>query len=414
MKKHLVLGAALAVLATPAFATKARLVALGEEITGSQYINDNRNIFLNAAHANNYKDTAIFELGGDGKASATGPTSAGAKIDSNATPQSEGGVLYGWNNMVVGAYFGGETSQTHEARQYLSLNNRVVHQDNQLDLFLAGEASVKWGVNLTYSQNKDDADGTFEDLKSNSATARLGVIADKIEGFANISLANKFEGDLDGAGDDEKFDGKLGYEVGGTYHLDSASRVFASWRHAGWDQESTVNPSLGTAAAPAYRGEAEVTTDRFLVGYGRETKLNDKATLFYKASYVLNKREFDTKDDGKATIDDYSVPVVIGLEHDSASWLTLRGSITQSIFNEQDNDYDEDLSGSANLNPALAGLFPDKKRTRRNTTVVAAGATLKFGDFSVDGLLSRSATAATNGVLNSERFLTRVAMTYHF
>ena len=407
MKKHLVLGAALAVLATPAFATKARLVALGEEITGSQYINDNRNIFLNAAHANNYKDTAIFELGGDG--------AAGTKQDTNLRPQAEGGVLYGWNNMVVGAYFGGESSQTNEARSYLVTNRRVIHQDNQIDLFLAGESSVKWGANLTYSQNKDDTDGTFEDLESKTLTARLGVVAGKIEGFANVSLINSFEGDLDaGAGDKEEFKGKLGYEVGGTYHIDNEASVFAFWRHAGWEQESSVSQAAATPAAPAYTGEADATTDRFIVGYGRETKLNDKATLFYKASYVLNKRELDTKDDGKATIDDYSVPVVVGLEHDSASWLTLRGSITQSIFNEQDNDYDEDLLPLVNTNVVTAN--PDKKRTRRNTTTVAAGATLKFGDFSVDGLLARDSggTGATNGVLNSENLLTRVAMTYKF
>ena len=407
MKKHLVLGAALAVLATPAFATKARLVALGEEITGSQYINDNRNIFLNAAHANNYKDSVIMELGGDG--------AAGTKQDTNLAPQAEGGVLYGWNNMVVGAYFGAESSQTQEARSYLVTNRRVVHQDNQIDLFLAGESSVKWGANLTYSQNKDDTDGTFEDLESQTLTARLGFIAGKFEGFANVSLINSFEGDLDaGAGDKEEFKGKLGYEIGGTYRLDNQASVFAFWRHAAWEQESSVSQVAATAGAPAYTGEADAQTDRFIVGYGRETKLNDKATLFYKASYVLNKRELDTKDDGKATIDDYAVPVVVGIEHDSASWLTLRGSISQSIFNEQDNDYDEDLLPLVNTNVVAAN--PDKKRTRRNTTTVAAGATLKFGDFAVDGLVGTKSDngTRTNGVIDSNNLLTRVAMTYKF
>lgn len=409
MKKHLVLGVALAVVAAPAFASKARLVALGEEIIGSQYINDNRNIFLNAAHANNYKDTAIFELGGDG--------AAGTKLDSNLRPQAEGGVLYGWNNMVVGAYFGAESSQTQELRSFTSINNRVIHQDNQIDLFLAGESSVKWGVNLTYFQNKTDEVGNFEDIDSKSLTARLGVIAGKIEGFANVGIFNTFEGDLDsGAGDKEEFKGKLGYELGATYHIDNQARAFAFWRHSDWEQESSaaINGGAGTAS-PAYTGQADGSSDRFIVGYGRETKLNDKATLFYKTSYVLNKREFDTEDDGKATLDDYSVPVVVGIEHDSASWLTLRGSITQSIFNEQDNDYGDDLD-STNIHAGVLQTFPDKKRTRRNTTTVAAGATLKFGDFSVDGLLARDSggTGATNGVLNSENLLTRVAMTYKF
>ena len=43
MKKQLTVALGLAVLATPAFATKARLQALGEDVNGSYYVNDNRN-----------------------------------------------------------------------------------------------------------------------------------------------------------------------------------------------------------------------------------------------------------------------------------------------------------------------------------------------------------------------------------
>jgi hypothetical protein len=407
MKKQLVLGTTLAVLATPAFATKARLQALGEEITGSQYINDNRNIFLNAAAANDYKDMVVFEWGNDG--------AAGTKSDAIATPQAEGGVLYGQGNMVYGAWLGGESSQTREARQYLALNNRIVHQDNQLDLFVAGDSGVKWGANLTYSQNKADTSGTtFEDIDSKTLTLRGGVMMGAIEGFANVALINTFEGDL-GAGEDEEFKGKLGFELGGSYNM-GHGKVFAFWRHAKWEQESdeAINGAAGTAS-PAYTGEADGSTDRYILGYGRETKLNDKATLFTKASYVKNDRMVETEDDGDAEFNDYAVPVVIGLEYDAESWLTLRGSITQNLMGQADNDVDSGLT----LHNGVGQLFPQGKRTTANSTVVNTGATLKFGDFMIDGLLGVSGNDGVgdgdkNGVLALDRLMSRVAMTYKF
>ncbi len=410
MKKQLVLGVTLAVIATPAFATKARLVALGEEITGSQYISDNRNIFLNAASLNDYKDMAILELGGDG--------AAGTKSDATASAQAEGGVLYGWNNMVVGAWFGGESSQTREARQYLALNNRVVHQDNQLDLFVGGDAGVKWGANLSYSKNKADAKSTtFEDIDSQTLTFRGGVMMGAIEGFANVALLNKFEGDL-GAGEDEEFEGKLGFELGGTYNM-GTGKVFAFWRHAKWEQESdeAINGGAGTAS-PAYTGEADGATDRYIVGYGREEKVSDKATIFYKASYVMNNRKIETEDDGDATLKDSAIPLTIGLEYDAESWLTLRGSISQNIWGKADNDYDSSLSGL--LHNGVTTQFPDGKATPANTTNVNTGATVKFGDFSIDGLIGTSGNNGTNsntgknGVLALDRLMSRVAMTYKF
>ncbi len=410
MKKHLILGVTFAVMATPAFATKARLVALGEEITGSQYINDNRNIFLNAAAVNDYKDMVILELGGDG--------AAASKSDATASPQAEGGVLYGMNDMVFGVWLGGESSQNREARQYLSLNNRVVHQDNQLDLFVGGNSGMKWGANLTYSENKSDTVGTtFTDIDSQTLSARLGVMMGAIEGFANVSLVNKFEGDL-GSGEDETFDGNLGYEIGGTYAL-STGKVFASWRHAGWDQESDEAISnAGGIGSPAYLGKAEVSTDRYVVGYGREEKISDKATMFYKASYIMNTRKFDTDDDGEANLDDQAIPLVVGLEYDAESWLTLRGSISQNIYGQTDNDYDDSLTGL--VNAGVTGANPAGKRTTKNTTSVNTGATVKFGDFSIDGLIGTSGVNGTNsntgknGVLALDRLMSRVAMTYKF
>ncbi len=402
MNKHLSLGVALAVLATPAFATKARLIALGEEVIGSQYISDSRNVFLNAASVNDYKNLVVFEWGNDG---STAPV---AKLDADNRAQAEGGVFYGHGNLVYGIYLGGETSQSHEARRFLALDDRRVHQDNQIDVFVGGDAGLKWGANVTYSEHEADTD----DIESKSMSARLGVMSGMWEAFANISLMNKFEGNLDAAGADEEFEGKLGYEVGGTFNT-GHGKVFGYWRHAGWEQES--DEVIAGTAGPAYTGEAEVKTDRYVIGWGREDKVSDRATLFYKASYQMNRRSLETEADGDADLNDSLVPVVVGLEYDSASWLTLRGSISHNIWGEADNDIDTTLT-AAGLNTVVTNTYQNGKRTIANSTNVNAGATLKFGDFNVDGLIGTGAgnSTAESGIFTTDNLMSRVAMTYKF
>ncbi len=408
--KNILLTAILTLTSATALASKARLIALGEEITGSQYISDSRNVFLNAATVNDQKNTVVLEWGKRGADYAPGGTPATVvKQDADNAAQAEGGVFFGWNNLVVGAYLGGESFQVHDARRYLNFQNQVVHQDNQLDVFVAGNAGIKWGTGLTYSKAKDDATSS----KSQSLSWRLGAMRDAWEGFLNLSLANKYEGDINSSGTDEEFDGKLGYEVGGTFNT-GRGKVFAFWRHAGWEQNNDVAITLGAGAGAAYVGEAEVETNRYIVGYGLEEKVTDKATIFWKASYVANRRTLDTQSEGKATLNDSAIPLTVGIEHDSASWLTLRGSITQNLIGEQDNDYDSTLTGK--VSTLITGSYPDGKSTISNSTNVNAGATLKFGELSVDGLVGTGAGTSTleSGILTTDNLMARVSMIYKF
>jgi hypothetical protein len=152
---------------------------------------------------------------------------------------------------------------------------------------------------------------------------------------------------------------------------------------------------------------AKTTVDqgRILVGAGRNDKINDKTTLFTKlqASQTTSevKKSVAVADDSDAT--DYAVPVVIGLEHDTASWLALRGSISQNLWSKN----------------------KDKKKktesTTANSTEVNVGATLKFGELSLDGVIGAGNTTGTvgqsnnsRGVLSLDNAMTRVSMTYRF
>lgn len=387
MKKQLVVALGLAVLATPAFASKARLQALGDDVNGSFYINDNRNVFLNAANVNNHKDLATFEWG-----------NTASETDSSSAPRAEGGVFKTMGNMVYGVYLGSESNTSNGFRQISGLTIADVEEENNIDLFVGGDAGMKWGANLTYSKSaKDEANG---DAKQDAMRTRLGVIAGDIEGYANVSISNKAE---DATGNE--FKGDLGYQIGGIYNMNEY-RVFADYRS-----------NSGEADTVAATGDGDLKASQLQVGAGRASKLNDKATLYTKGSLVWAKGENDSDDAADTTAFDCSsttsaacesykamyVPVVIGLEYDAASWLTLRTSIAQTILGSEEDE--------------------GEKRSFHNTTAVNAGASLKFGELSVDGVIGNSAdgtgatgetTATGTGNLRTDNLMSRVSMTYRF
>ena len=376
MKKQLVVALGLTVLATPAFASKARLQALGEDTDGSFYINDNRNIFLNAAHVNNHKDFVTFETGSETSDSA---------VDSSSDPRPEGGVFFGQGNLVYGVQLGNESATSDTLRAWAGVES----EQNNLDLFVGGDAGVKWGANLTYGHVSETSTVNNSDVMR----VRLGAVAGDVEGFANLSLKNNA---ADKTGNE--VEGKLGYQIGGSYAM-NAYKVFAEYRSI-------------KAEDKKLNADAEIGLMR--VGVGRTDKLNDKATLFTKVEYSRNKGNIE---DGSGALIEYNgtplttdgddrivtnLPIIIGLEYDAASWLAVRGSVSQSIF----SDVSKKGDSNANLD---------------NTTVVNLGSTLKFGEMSIDGVIGNSsddggdttiASSGTNGSLRTDNLMSRVSVSY--
>lgn len=377
MKKQLVVALGLTVLATPAFASKARLQALGEDTYGSFYVNDNRNIFLNAANVNNHKDLITLE---------TGSSTSDSSDDSAFAPRPEGGVFFGNGNLVYGVQLGSESNTSNSLRNWAG----AATEQNNVDLFVGGDAGVKWGANITYGNMTETATVN----NSRVMRTRLGVIAGDIEGFANINLMNQVEN----KGGNE-FKGDLGYQLGGAYSM-NAYKFFVEYR-------SIKGTDKGIA------GDADAETNLMRVGAGRTDKLNDKATLFTKLEVVRTLQNTELGNGGAAfstggeDLVTTNLPLVVGLEYDAASWLAVRGSVSQSILS------DVSLKNTSNKN-------------LENTTKVNLGASLKFGEMSVDGVIGNttadavvptaSATtvggAGTNGSLRTDNLMSRVSVSY--
>ena len=400
MKKIMMIGSALLVLSSSAFATEARLLALGMKETdndGMYYIQDSRNIFLNPAYVNNYSDILVTEYGSAGLA-----VGGKATINKSSSPKAQGGVFKKYGSMVYGAYLGNESNTSSLLRVAASAtttpNNFLLQTtDNQLDVFVGGESSVKWGANVLYASGKDEVLGS----KDSALATRFGVIGSNWDAHANISLASKSERSTDIA---QEFKGKLGLHVGGSYNVGSG-KVFGYYKAYGWDQK--------LASGSMVKGDFA----SYYLGYGTDMTVNGSDKVF--ASLAARKTDLNIAFTSKAEVRYLIIPVTLGYEAKATEWLTLRGSVIQNLYGQRDN---KNLVGGS-LNTTAQGLVAttyggNGKATVANSTEVNAGATLNFGQLAIDGLVGTTGTNgavdSNTGVLSASNLQTKVGLTYKF
>ena len=362
MKRNVLVIVGLAVLSTSAFASKARMEALGQDPTrGSEYLSDSRNIFRNPALLNSTKNYLITEWG------------TGHYADSSTAPRAEGGFFREMGSFNYGLYLGNNSSKS-ETTPFLN-------QDNALDLFLSGDMGLQWGAKLHYANSKDES-GAF--TKKNSALGLgLGVVSGDAEGYLNLDLADKSEGGT-AAADQWKL--KPSYLVGGSYKWSSVT-FFASY--AGTQYDTTV------ATVSTNKKSSEI-----IVGAGRVHEINPTARIITDAHLSLAS---DTNITGAGKTTTSKLPATLGFEADATSWLVVRGNVHQNVILGETKD----ING--------------KTKTNVNSTTVDAGATLNFGKVKVDGVIgttdglgNANTTTTKVGVLSTSNLLTRVGLSYWF
>lgn len=366
MKKQILIATGLAVLSTSAFASKARLEALGQnDDRGSFYVEDARNIFRNASKVNTHKNYITTEWG---DAAAT---------DAAATPQAEGGFFREMGSFNYGVYMGSDIDAQNSDR-----GSYQAH-DNALDLFFGGDMGVQWGARVHYASGNTENAGTYKKEHSNFGLG-LGMMMGDIEGYANIILSDESKG---GASAGDKFEAN-GLNLGLSYDV-MGMTVFADYDADGYDD--TVS---------SVKEEQSNTT--MTVGVGRIHEVSSTARLNMDLAFVSSKEENKTPSATTETKQS-RLPLTLGFEADATSWLTLRGSVTQNVI----------------VNNNEVKTTSTNKNTIANTTVVKAGATLNFGKLKVDGSIGttdhdRTGDQANNGTLALDNVLTRVGVTYWF
>jgi hypothetical protein len=414
MKKQIVL-ATIATLATgSAYATKARMNALGQaQDRGSFYINDTRNVFRNAARINQTNNYAVTEWG-DTAATSTnaeggffknqGSFSYGVYLGSDVTDQGMGGTAAGANNDAIASqngyadYLAGNTRTTGSAANANTGETYggtgFLNRGNDLDLFFGGDMGVEWGARLHYANAKSEP-GTpgATEQKSSSLELGLGMVMGDLNAYVNYVLKDEAEFDGTNAGSKIENDGSMNLGVGYKW-MDYT--FFVDYDKTGLEYVA----STGTAARTT---EQSVLT----VGAGYTKEISSTARLFTDVSFVRTSAE-----DSSATVnnnveyDKSELPLTVGFEADATSWLTLRGSISQNIFINS-------------FSYKAAGGTVENKGTLANSTDVQAGATLNFGKLMIDGMIGTNGNNGTayngdQGVLDTDRLLTRVAVHYWF
>jgi len=371
MKKLLTFGVALSLLSTSAFASKARLISLGENQDGSFFIEDNRNIFLNPATVMNNKDIVTMEWGNSGN-QTTGAAAGTGSTDT--TPNSEAGVIYSTGTFVYGLHLGSESKAYNDLRFPTTIGlDRAAAVDNAVDFFVAGSADFNWGVNLTFSDTQDETTGSsFREQKL--MTVKLGIQKSNLDGFLHIATTN--EADDGTAGN--KFEGDSDYKLGGSYQM-NLYRVYGSIRKADY--------KIGT----------QDHKDQVVqIGAGRNKKINERTTIFSKAEMIVG----DEK--GADKVKSRLIPVSVGIESAIKAWMVLRGSVGTFVLSETKTN--------------------GQKKTPANATNVNVGASFIFGDLNVDGLIGTGNNGSNSttdrdgeqGILSTDNIMTRVALTYKF
>ncbi len=414
MKKYIGLAMATTVISGAAFASIARLEALGEDQYGSWNVSDSRNMFLNAAEIHNHNDFATFEWGNSSQL-----------LNDEKSPKSQGGIFKKSGDMIYGMYFGADSNTASRLRiaTWKGLENlgaitatefgdfaKAVQNENTLDLFVGGGSSLKWGAKISYAKanneqgydNSANSGMKFDEIKKEGIVVGLGAFQGDNAFYANIGAKNQMKltnmtftsAAATGAlgGQDYEFKGKIGVQLGYVRSLTSDSKAYVEYQQQGVEEKS-----LDLAGSGFEKDDWDI--QKIKLGWGKIEKINDVFTLFTKAEYYQeeNKNQgFIEGSDNKTE----RITATLGFEAAVKEWLALRGSVSNNLIGTHE---DED----------------DNKKTLDDSVDVKLGATLAFGDFGIDGLIGNDsngdgAAGDDNGNIRTDSLMSRVAMTYKF
>lgn len=374
MKKLLAI-AALSLAAAPAMASKARMTSL----SSAAHLIDTQTLFVNPGDIHYLGEFATIEFGDNTSTySASGVT---------RNPKAEGGFVRKVGSGSVGVFLGHRSETTtafidgiNTALQAVNSNGALLTEQNPLDLFYGTEvAGMKMGFDLHYSNSTQDL-GTAPTVaqKANTAGFSAGVRNDIWNAYLRVGLSGKTESNK--AIYLPELESKGLYKVGGGCFVQSLY-YFANYEYA-------------TGTSKVANVSTDITKNQYEVGMVNNQKV-DSGNFFYGVSYA----SYEVKQVNTITkTTSYGkLPIVVGLEVDAASWMTLRGTVKQSV-----------LIGDAKDESLTATTI--YTTNQKNDTEIAAGVGLKFNKIAVDATLAGTTTGAVNG----NTLLANASMTYNF
>ena len=308
---------ALVLASTSAFATRARVTALGN----SPHLTDVTYVYGNATWMMTLADSLTIESGATANNFTTAGAAPNATNTSNVALGSEGLMIRSMGDAKFALGLGHDDSTTFSNRglaNAVALNAAIgsTIKPQQNPLFLAygmkmGDMSV--GAGLRYS-NFDDKK---TDEKESSMALNFGARAGAWDVALDLGLTDEWKtGAAHLTQPNDSYKGKSAISLTGGYNVTETMYVNAGFASGGFKLEDN------SAAA------ADVSYTNITVGVTESIK-KDGAEFFYGAGLLSASTEEKTSD---TKITAMKMPLIIGLEADANSWLTLRGSVTQTLL----------------------------------------------------------------------------------
>ncbi|MGZ3795579.1 MAG: hypothetical protein ACXVB1_04405 [Pseudobdellovibrionaceae bacterium] len=368
--KKLFIIAAVTLASGGAFASKARLQALGN----AAHLIDVQTMFNNPSDITLMGDWATFEMGSNGPFTYT-PPAANA-----ATTNHEGGMVRAHGDARWGFYLGHKSPTVALSRSnaWTGGAGTILNEENPIEVFYAQKADVSWGASLFYS----NSDKKGPQLKQDTMGLRAGARSGAWDAYVNVGLSNNAKDSS--AASVKEIKGKSAIKLAGGYTMDTM------YFYGRYGMSGFKGSAAGADTADLDGSQLELGVIDTIKGEGRD--------FFYGVSYHMDsyKQKVGTEQKSEATY----LPVIIGVEGEANSWMTLRASVTQNVL----------LGTIKDEIGLVTGAALTESNTWNNSTTVAAGAGLKFNKFTFDGTLG----AANGGVVNTTNLLANASLTYLF
>jgi hypothetical protein len=351
--KKLVLLATIALAATPALASKARLSAL----QSPAHISDIQDALSNPSKALEHGDWVTFEMGQTATTTST-----------TNDPKAEGGFSRSMGEARYGFYLGNTPAWVTEFR-----TSTMTAAENPFDFYYASKAGdMAWGAGLFYS----NSDRKSSKTKQTATGLNFGVAQSNWDAYLNLGLTNTFKNE----NTNNEFKGSSAVVVGGNYIMDNM----------------TYFASIGMNGAKTTSGSSDLSDNKSSLNeIGAEYSMKkDGADFYYGAKLSMSETKESVADSKTTTT---NLPVWVGIEADATSWMVMRASVSQTI-----------LLGTTKTTTGGTG----EADTLDNNTKVAAGVGLKFGKLTLDGTLE--AASSSTAAINGNALLANAGLTYMF
>lgn len=354
--------AALALVSTNAFASKARKAAISNSVTAATDVQD---VWSNAAKIHGFGDLMTFEFG------ATPTDITAGTWENQAIP--EGGIFKSQGDSKWGFYVGHRSTALDLAKYVTGMTLTTTAYTPMAFFYGKKSGDMSWAAGFSYYSAKKTV-GTAE-TKNDGMGLRLGATTDKWEAYANLGLSAK-----ETVSTTDEFKGNASFQIGGRYDLGDMLVYLETLSASGTRTVSST--------------DVKGTFTQTYVGLERKLK-SEGSHVFYGAKYYMSKLNNDQTGASETVVESTTLPLYFGFEADVASWLAFRGEVSKAFFVDTAKNK---TGGTETKNEGMGGA------------TVSFGSSFKFAKSTLDW----KASWAGNGNLTAAGFGTNASYTYNF